>query len=140
MQFPYLSLLLLWLAYTLLGWYLAAHHIIWIFGFLIAFAALYLSWKTNPLLQFIVRLSSQGLFVVLTSALIFSVLIASSVALPMLLILVVIPLVATILAEVEMRYSEFSQLKKLVIFSILAGLGLVIGETIDLVLLPSIRY
>ncbi len=46
-----LSLLLLWLAYALLGWYLSAHHIIWLVGIFIATVALFGGRKNSSLFE-----------------------------------------------------------------------------------------
>jgi hypothetical protein len=50
------------------------------------------------------------------------------------------PLAATVLAEVEMRFAGFNKLDTLVVLTMLAGFGLGLGEIVDIKLLPSIRY
>jgi hypothetical protein len=139
-NFSFFSLFLLWLAYTLLGWSLAAHHIIWVVGLLIAFIAFYLAIEANPLVLFLTKIFSQSWFVLLSVALLVSVFIAAIPAFPMLLNIVFIPFMSTLLVEIEMRYQGLNQLNKLLIFTILSGLGLAIGEAIDIILLPSMRY
>ncbi|MGB3207169.1 MAG: hypothetical protein WBB28_19460 [Crinalium sp.] len=134
------SLLLLWLAYALLGWSLAAHHIVWIVGLFIAFIAFYLVKKVNPLLVFFINVCSQNWFLLLSSALLFSILVAAIATSPLVITLVIIPLVSTILVEIEMRFSGLNQFNKILIFTSLAGLGLAVGEAVDLILLPSMRY
>ena len=44
LQLPWLALILLWLTYGLVGWNLAAHHVIWFTGVLILALAMTLSW------------------------------------------------------------------------------------------------
>ncbi len=48
-RFPDFSLVLLWLAYALFGWYLSAHHIVWLVGIFIAAIALFIASKSSPL-------------------------------------------------------------------------------------------
>ncbi|AFZ13230.1 hypothetical protein Cri9333_2362 [Crinalium epipsammum PCC 9333] len=134
------SLFLLWLTYTLLGWSLAAHNIIWVVGLLISFIAFYLAKEANPLVLFLTKVFSKSWFVLLSFALLVSILVAAIAAFPMLLNIVVIPFISTFLVKIEMRSQGLSQLNKILIFTILSGLGLAIGEAIDIILLPSMRY
>ena len=136
----YFYLLLLWLAYALLGWSLAAHHIVWVVGLFIAFIAFYLVRKANPLLFSLINICSENWFLGLSSALLFSILVSTIATSPLVITLVIIPLVSTILVEIEMRFSGLNQFNKFLIFTILAGLGLAVGEAIDLIFLPSMRY
>lgn len=48
---PWLPLVLLWLAYALLGWYLSAHHIVWLLGAFVAVLSLAVASKSSPLLE-----------------------------------------------------------------------------------------
>jgi hypothetical protein len=50
------------------------------------------------------------------------------------------PLTTTLLADLEMRFAGFSQTDRFLVLTILAVLGLTIGETIDVVFVPSLRY
>jgi hypothetical protein len=127
---------LVWLAYTLLGWYLSAHHIVWLVGAFVAAVALAVASKSSPWLERLVRFFSQGLFVVLTV----SILLALAVTWSLLFPLIVLPFVTTFLAEVEMRFTGFSKLDTFWFLTVLAAFGLGMGEIIDIVLLPSIRY
>lgn len=136
----YFYLLLLWLAYALLGWSLAAHHIVWVVGLFIAFIAFYLGKKANPLLLYLINICSQNWFLVLSSALLFSILVAAIATSPLVITLVIIPLISTILVEIEMRFIGLNKFNKFLIFTILAGLGLTVGEVIDIIFLPSMRY
>jgi hypothetical protein len=44
------------------------------------------------------------------------------------------------LAHLEMRFAGLNELYTFVVLTILAGLGLGMGEIIDIVFFPSIRY
>ncbi len=59
---------------------------------------------------------------------------------PILGILIITPLATTVLAELEMRLTGLNKLNALVILTIIAGFGLILGEIIDVVLVPSPRY
>ncbi|NMG09727.1 hypothetical protein [Brasilonema sp. UFV-L1] len=139
-RIPYLSLMLLWLAYTLLGWYLSAHHIAWLVGIFIAVVALFVASKSSSLFERSFRFCSQGLFVVLMTSLAISTLVALAATWSILLTLLVIPLATTILAELEMRFTGLSKVDTFVVLTVLAGFGLIVGEMIDILLFPSIRY
>jgi uncharacterized membrane protein len=58
-----LSLSLLAIAYILLGWYLAAHHVFWLVSLFVLATTLILVWKHNPLLEFSTWLTQQQIFV-----------------------------------------------------------------------------
>jgi hypothetical protein len=134
------SLLLIGLAYALVGWYLSAHHIVWLVGFFIASVALYIANKSNPLLERMINFSSQGLLAVLFISFIFSILITLAITWSMLWTLIFIPILTTILAELDMRFAGFNKVNTFWILIVFAALGLIIGEITDIVLLPSIRY
>jgi hypothetical protein len=133
---PVMPLGLLWLAYALLGWHLAAHHIVWLVGAFVAVVVLALVSKSIFWLEALVRFGSQTLVVVL--------ILSSSIALiatwSLLISLFLLPLITTILANVEMRFAGFSELYTFLIITSLAVLGLGIGEMIDVVVFPSSRY
>jgi hypothetical protein len=133
---PVMPLVLMWLAYTLLGWYLAAHHIFWLLGIFVTVVVLFVVSKTISWLEALFRFGSLTLIVVLAlSASIF--LVASWSLLTTLLIL---PLAVTVLAHLEMRFAGLSEVDTFVILTILAGLSLGMGEIIDIAFFPSIRY
>ena len=46
-KIPLLPLVLLWLTYTLIGWYLSAHHIVWLVGAFIIVLALAVGWNSS---------------------------------------------------------------------------------------------
>jgi len=139
-KLPVLALLTLWLAYALLGWYLSAHHIIWLVGACTTFVALAVAWKSSPLLDRFTSLGSQDLFIVVIVSLIISISVALAITWTNSFTLVVIPFVAMILAQVEMGFSGFDKLATFLFLTFIAGTGLVFGEVVDLTLFPSSKY
>lgn len=138
---PWLPLLLLLLAYALLGWYLSAHHIVWLVGAFVAVVALAVTWKSRLWFEPLLKFGSQGLGAVLILSLVVSVSIALATTNGSILIfLVFILLLATFFSEIELRFAGFSRLNTLLFLIFLAGLGLGLGEIIDIVFLPSSRY
>ncbi|AVH66708.1 hypothetical protein NPM_5257 [Nostoc sp. 'Peltigera membranacea cyanobiont' N6] len=131
-----MPLVLLWLAYTLLGWYLAANHIVWLVGAFVAAMVLAIVRKSTSWLERFVEFGSQTLAVVLF----LSISIAFVATWSLLLRLFIIPLATTLLADLEMRFSGFNKLDSFWILTVLAVLGLVVGELIDILLFPSSRY
>ncbi len=135
-RIPIKPLILIWLAYTWLGWYLSAYHIGWFVGALVLTFVLTLIWKTTSWLEKLIEIGSKTLVVVLFLSL--SVALVASWSL--LFSLVLMPLATTILTNIELRLSGLTRLDRLILLSVFAGLGLVIGEVIDICFLPSIRY
>ncbi|WP_251957440.1 hypothetical protein [Nostoc commune] len=135
-RIPLVPLVLLWLAYTLLGWYLAANHIIWLVGAFVAAMVVAIVRKSIFWLERLVQFGSRTLVVILF----LSISIALIATWSILLRLFLIPLATTLLADLEMRLSGFNKLDSFWILTILAVLGLVVGEVIDILLFPSIRY
>ncbi len=131
-----MPLVLLWLAYTLLGWYLAANHIVWLVGAFVAAMVIVIVRKSTSWLERLVEFGSQTLAVILF----LSISIAFVATWSLLLRLFLIPLATTILADLEMRFSGFNKLDSFWILTVIAVLGLVIGELIDILLFPSSRY
>lgn len=131
-----MPLVLLWLAYTLLGWYLAAHHIIWLVGSFVAAMVIAVARKSISWLERLVEFGSKTLAVILF----LSISIAFVATWSLLLRLFVIPLATTLLADLEMRFSGLNKLDSFWILTVIAILGLVIGELIDILLFPSRRY
>ncbi|WP_416212799.1 hypothetical protein [Nostoc sp. LEGE 12450] len=131
-----MPLVLLWLAYTLLGWYLAANHIVWLVGAFIAAMVIVIVRKSTSWLERLVEFGSQTLAVILF----LSISIAFVATWSLLLRLFIIPLATTILADLEMRFSGFNKLDSFWILTVIAVLGLVVGELIDILLFPSSRY
>jgi hypothetical protein len=135
-RIPIMPLVLLWLAYALLGWYLAAHHIIWLTGAFVAAVALAIVRKTVAWLEQLVAFGSRILVVVLF--LILSVALVETWSLFFSLFL--IPIATTFLADLEMRFAGFNKTDSFWILTILALSGLVVGEMIDILLLPSSKF
>ena len=131
-----MPLVLLWLAYTLLGWYLAAHHIIWLVGAFVAAMVIAVVRKSISWLERLVEFGSRTLAVILF----LSISIAFVATWSLLLRLFLIPLATTLLADLEMRFSGFDKLDSFWVLTVIAILGLVIGELIDIFLFPSSRY
>lgn len=131
-RIPWLSLVILWLAYALLGWYLSAHHIIWLVGAFVALVSLAVAWKSNPLLKRLLDLSSQGLVVVVIASVIVSILVTLAIIWNTAFNLIVIPFVATVLAQVESSFSGWSKPQTFLVLTFVAGFGLIVGEIVDL--------
>jgi hypothetical protein len=135
-RMPMMSLVLLWLAYALLGWYLAAHHIIWLTGGFVIAVALAIVRKTVVWLEQLVAFGSRILVVVLF----LSLSVALVEAWSLLFSLFLIPIATTFLADLEMRFAGFNKSDSFWILTILALSGLVVGEMIDILLLPSSNF
>jgi hypothetical protein len=133
---PWISLALLWLAYALLGWYLAVHHIIWLVGGFITAVALVIARKSIVWLEQLFTFGSQTLVITLF----LSISIATVATWSIILSLFLIPVATTFLADLEMRFAGFSKLDSFLFLTVLAVLGLFVGEMIDILLLPSSRY
>lgn len=133
--FPVIPLVLLWLAYALLGWYLAVHHIIWLVGAFIATVAIAIVRRSNAWLNRLVAFGSKTLIVILC--------LSASIALiatwSLLLSLFLIPVATTLLADLEMRFAGFDKRDSFLTLTFLAGSGLIIGEIVDVLLIPSGR-
>lgn len=139
-RIPLLALSMLWLAYALLGWYLSAHHIVWLVGAFVVFIALALIWKSNPLLERLSSLGSQGLFVVIGISLVFSLSVALAITWSTSFLFIAMPFITTFFAQVEMSFKGFKKSQKLLFLTITAGFGLIFGEILDIGILPSVRY
>jgi hypothetical protein len=131
-KIPWLSLVILWLAYALLGWYLSANHIIWLVGAFVALVSLSIAWKSNPLLKRLLNLSSQGLVVVVIASVIVSILVTLAIIWNKAFNLIVIPFVATVLAQIESNFSGWSKPRAFLYLTLVAGFGLIFGEIVDL--------
>lgn len=139
-RLPWLAIGILWLAYALLGWYLAAHHIVWIAGLVTVVVTLSLAWKGIPLLKQLSWFSSQSLFIVTVINLVISLCVILLVTDFQFSGLIFLPVVTMLWANLEMRSAGFNQHRILLYLATIAGLGLGLGEAIDLLLIPSMRY
>ncbi|BAZ09075.1 hypothetical protein NIES4071_08810 [Calothrix sp. NIES-4071] len=139
-KFSWLSLLLICLAYVLVGWYLSAHHIAWLIGIFIALVALYVANKTNPLLEHLISFSSQSWLAVLFVSLIASIVFTVAIIWSMLWTLIFIPISTTVLADLEMRLAGFDKTDTFWILTVFATFGLIVGEVTDILFIPSSRF
>lgn len=137
---PWLALSLLALSYSLLGWYLAAQHVFWLVGTFTVITTLIFVWKSNPVLEFLAWLIKQQVLVIIGVSLLFSLFVALALAHPSLFSLVPLPLITLLYALLEMRTAEFKQSEIFLWSVIITGLGLGLGEAIDLFIAPSMRY
>ncbi|WP_392534508.1 hypothetical protein [Nostoc sp. C117] len=131
-----MSLVLLSLAYDFLGWYLAANHIIWLVGAFVASIVIAVARKSISWLESLVEFGSKTLIVILF----LSMSIALVATWSLLFSLFIIPLATTLLADLEMRFAGFNKIDSFWILTVLAILGLVVGELIDILFFPSSRY
>ena len=138
---PWLTLGLLWLTYALLGWYLSAHHIAWLVGAFVAVVGIAIAWKSRLWLEQLFKFGFQGLGAILIVSLITSISIALITTNGFVLVfLTFIGLLITYFSDIEMRFAGFSRINTLLTLTLLAGLGLGLGEVIDILFLPSMRY
>ena len=135
-RIPWLSLIFLWLAYALLGWYLSAHHIAWLVGAFVTLVVLAAIRRSVFWVEGLMNVRSQMVSLILVLGL--SIVFIASWSI--LFDLFLLPLTTTVLADLEMRFSGFSLLDTFLVLTILAVLGLALGETIDIFFLPSLRY
>ncbi len=136
----WLALSLLGSAYALMGWYLAAHHIFWLVSTFVVGTTLTIAWRSNPVLEFLTWLTKQQVLVLVSASLLFSLIVALTLIKPILLSLILLPLFTLLYALLEMRAAGLKQLDLFLWLVIVAGLGLGIGEVIDLFVAPSMRY
>jgi hypothetical protein len=139
-QKPWFALVLLVLAYTVLGWHLSAHHIFWLVGTFVIAVTFVTAWRSHPILESLVWFVTQKLFVVVGLSMLFSVVVTLILTKPILLSLTLLPLLALLYAELEMRATGFKQTEVFVCAVMMAGLGLLVGEAVDLWVIPSMRY
>ncbi|HEY9861364.1 MAG TPA: hypothetical protein V6D16_17825 [Candidatus Obscuribacterales bacterium] len=137
---PWFAFVLLVLAYTVLGWHLSAHHIFWLVGTFVIAVTLVTAWKSHPILESLVWFATQKLLVVVGLSLLFSVAVTLVLTKPILLNLTLLPLVSLLYAELEMRATGFKQMDVFFCSVLMAGLGLLVGEAVDLWVIPSMRY
>jgi hypothetical protein len=137
---PWLALILLGGEYVLLGWFLAAHHIFWLVGTFIVVLTLAVIWKKNPILEFLAWMAQQQIVVLLGGSFLLSLLIALAFVQPILVSLSLLPIITLAYALLEMRTSAFKQGEVFLWSVVITGLGLGLGEAIDLFITPSMRY
>ncbi|MBF2066644.1 MAG: hypothetical protein IGS39_19820 [Calothrix sp. C42_A2020_038] len=135
-RIPVKSLILLCLAYTWLGWYLSAHHIVWLVGSVVTVFVLGIIWQTTSWLENLVEIGSRTLVVVLFLSISVTFIASWSIIFS----LVLMPFATIMLANMELRLAGLSKSERFMLILISTGLSLGVGETIDLLLLPSLRY
>lgn len=139
-KIPWLAIGILWLVYALLGWYLAAHHIVWIVGAGVLIATLTFTWKAIPFFKQLSWFSSQGLFIVTVINLVVSLCIILFVSDFQFLGLIFLPILTMLWTDLEMRSAGFNQRQIMLYLAAIASFGIGFGEVIDLMLIPSLRY
>jgi len=135
-RLPWLSVTLLWLTYSLLGWHLSAYSPVWLvaslglavgFAFILVWGSYVLSWITIGLRGVLLALALSALICI---AFVFSKLFFQLVLL----------LVAELFAALEMHTTDFSRNRMLWILILTAEIGIVLGWLTGVVLLPSSGY
>lgn len=135
-QLPWLALILLWFAYALVGWNLAAHHVIWFMGLLIMALAMTLSWFGSRWIKQALKYIPRLLLLALTISILVTLALTSS----LFFLLAFLPFLTTFFVWTEMRFLNFSQTATFWCLIVIAVLGLGLGELFDLLALPSARY
>lgn len=133
---PIKSLVLLTFAYTWLGWYLAAQHIVWLVGSVVTVFVLAVIGQTTSWLEHLIEFGSRTLVVVLF----LSISIALVASWSIMFSLVLMPLATALLTNIELHFAGMSKSDRLLLIVIFAGLSLGFGETVDLLFLPSVRF
>ncbi len=141
LKMPRTSLVLVWVAYVLLGWHLSAYHIVWLVGVFVAIFTIAIVWKTEPLLGRLLTLfRSQSLVIVISLSLAFSVGVTLLATEPVVMPLFSAPTITMLLAALDLYSAGVRQLDVLISLLVAAGIGLGLGECVDFFLLPSMRY
>lgn len=135
-RLPWLALFLLWLAYALVGWNLAAHHVIWFMGLLIMALAMTLSWVCSRWIEQVLDYIPTVLLVTLTVSILITLAFTSS----LFLAIAFIPFLTTFFAWNELRFFNLGQTRTFWVLVAISVLGLSVGEIVDLWVLPSARY
>ncbi|MBE9183014.1 hypothetical protein IQ268_31250 [Oculatella sp. LEGE 06141] len=138
-RLPRLAVGILGLVYALLGWYIADHHIALLVGVAVPVATLLAAWKGVPLLRQWSQSSSQSLLVITAVSLAISLSVILLVTDFQFLGLIFLPLVTMVLADLEMRSAGFNQREIWLYLAAVAGLGIGLGEAIELVIIPGMR-
>jgi hypothetical protein len=141
LKLPWISLGLVLLSYILLGWYLSAYHVVWLGGMLVAILAIAVAWKSNPIINLLLGLfGSQSLLIIISLSLIFSLILALVTVEPTILTLLVAPTITMLLAALDLNFAGSKQFNVFVALTVVALIGLGLGEAIDFALLSSVRY
>lgn len=140
-RLSWVSLGLVSIAYILLGWHLSAYHVVWLVGALAVLFSIAVTCESNPIVELLLRLfGSQSLLIVIGLSLTFSISLAFIAAEPLLVTLFAAPTITMLLAALDLQSAGVRQLESFVALTIVAIAGLGLGEGIDIMLLPSMRY
>lgn len=135
-RIPLKAILLLCLSYIWLGWYLSSNHVVWLVGTIVLCFVSSVVWQTTSWLQLLIEFGSKTLVVVLF--------LSASVALvagwSLLSSLILMPLATTMLTNMELRLAGLERTDRFLLLIVVAGLGLAVGEGVDILFLPSMRY
>jgi hypothetical protein len=139
--FPMSSLIILWLSYALVGWKLFWGDIVYYVACFISIALMLFSLQDEPWIQGVFGYVPQAITVIL----VLSLLLTSAIAYPAMIYLLVIPSLSTFLAwrdlEAPAVGRAFPKIKsRLWKLGLIALLGLVCGEFIDLYFIPGGSY
>lgn len=132
---PWFTLILLCLTYILVGWKLAIHHLFWFAGFLIGLASAIFAWNSTPWMEGLIGFGPQAMF----TFLMINILIVMAVTSPGVLTVILMPLMATFLAWLDVRLSGYDQQTTFTYLVCISLISLGLGELIDLLVLPSMR-
>jgi hypothetical protein len=135
-KIPWLPLILLWITYVLVGWNLAAHHVIWFVVLLVITFSMTGSWAGSKLLEQSLKYIPQVLLVVLAISILATLSLTSS----LFVTLGLTPFLTTFFAWNEMRFSNFNQRSTVWTLIGMTLLGLGVGEFLDLKVISSARY
>lgn len=136
---PLFTLFSLFLVYALLGWYLSFYNIFWFVGAAVVAVTLILCWKSIAWLEHLLENSSTS-FLTILAILGVCVLLALVTTWSTLVLIIVMPLPVTFLANMEMRFARFGRLKTIIVLAAIASFGLAFGEAIDIFFLSSTGY
>lgn len=141
LKLPWASLGLVSIAYILLGWHLSAYHIVWLVGVMVTIFTIAIACETNPIVELFLRLfGSQSLFVIVSLSLTFSLSVAFVAVEPVLMTFFATPTITMLLAALNLQSAGLGRLESFVALTIVAIVGLGLGEGIDMILLSSMRY
>ena len=139
-RIPWLALGILWLAYILLGWYLAAHHILWLVGAVLIATVIMVTGTGRAILKQLSWLGFQGLLITVATSFIATLCLILFVSDFQFLELVFLPVVTIFWADLELRSAEFEPRQILMWLVAIASFGVAFGELLDLSLIPSMRF
>lgn len=137
----WLALALLSFAYGLLGWYLAAHHLIWLIGAVVIGAALLVDRQSARFLANFAQLGNQSLVMVFGASFLFTLFVTALVLKPLFLSIVILPVLTMLFADLELRVAGVKPINIALYLAMIAAVSLGIGEFLDLFYAsPSLRF